>query len=118
MKRIPSAASLSNFARIIVAGFSVSLVTTFWDRREAFHQSHMADLTSGYTPALNDILLSLQNLGLSDLAAKAAVTHSMVGQAYLLASVDMFTVSAWLCIAAIAIVWLCRKAQPHEPLMD
>jgi DHA2 family multidrug resistance protein len=117
-ERIPSAASLSNFARIIVAGFSVSLVTTFWDRREAFHQSHMADLTSGYTPVLNNILLSLQNIGLSDLAAKAAVTRSMVGQAYLLASLDMFTVSAWLCIAAIAIVWLCRKAQPHGPVTD
>jgi len=31
----------------------------------------------------------------------------------------MFTVSAWLCIAAIVIVWLCHKARPHEmPLAD
>jgi len=119
-QKIPSASGLSNFARIIAAGFSVSLITTFWDRREALHQSHMADLTSGYTPALNDILQSLQNLGLSDLTAKAAVTRSMVGQAYLLASLDMFTISAWLCIAAIVIVWLCRKAQPHgfPPIAD
>jgi DHA2 family multidrug resistance protein len=89
------------------------LITTFWDRREALHQSHMADMTSGYTPVLNNVLLSLQNLGLSDLTAKAAITRDMVGQAYLLASLDMFTVSAWLCLAAIAIVWLCRKAKPH-----
>jgi MFS transporter, DHA2 family, multidrug resistance protein len=39
----------------------------------------------------------------------------MTGQAYLLASLDMFTVSAWLCIAAIAIVWLCRRSEPHAP---
>jgi MFS transporter, DHA2 family, multidrug resistance protein len=119
-QKIPSASGLSNFARIIAAGFSVSLITTFWDRREALHQSHMADLTSGYTPVLNEILLSLQNLGLSDLTAKAAVTRSMVGQAYLLASLDMFTISAWLCLAAIVIVWLCRKAQPHglPPIAD
>jgi DHA2 family multidrug resistance protein len=112
-QQIPAATSLSNFARIIAAGFSVSLVTTFWDRREAFHQSHMADLTSGFTPVLNNVLLSLQNLGFSDLAAKTAVMHSMVGQAYLLASLDMFTVSAWLCLLAIVIVWLCHKARPH-----
>jgi len=118
-EKIPSASGLSNFARIIAAGFSVSLVTTFWDRRAALHQSHMADLTSGYSPALNNILSSLQSLGLSDLTAKAAVTRAMTGQAYLLASIDMFTVSAWLCIAAIVIVWLCHKARPHDvPLAD
>jgi MFS transporter, DHA2 family, multidrug resistance protein len=115
-ERIASASGLSNFARIIVAGFSVSLVTTFWDRREAFHQSHMADLMSGYMPAFNNLLLSMQDMGLPELSAKAAVARGMVGQAYLLASVDMFTVSAWLCLAAIVIVWLCRKAQPHGPL--
>jgi MFS transporter, DHA2 family, multidrug resistance protein len=114
--RIPAASGLSNFARIIAAGFSVSLVTTFWDRREAFHQSRMADTTSAYAPAFNNVLSSLHDLGLSELAAKSAVTRSMIGQAYLLASVDIFTVSAWLCVAAIVFVWLCRKAAPHGPL--
>ena len=93
----------------------MSLVTTFWDRREAFHQSRMADMTSAYTPAFNNVLSSLHDLGLAELAAKSAVTHSMIGQAYLLASVDMFTVSAWLCLIAIVIVWLCHKAEPHGP---
>ncbi len=113
--RIPAASGLSNFARIIAAGFSVSLVTTFWDRREAFHQSRMADMTSAYTPAFNNVLSSLHDMGLSELAAKSAVTRSMIGQAYLLASVDMFTISAWLCLFAIVIVWLCHKAEPHGP---
>ena len=113
--RIPAASGLSNFARIIAAGFSVSLVTTFWDRREAFHQSRMADMTSAYAPAFNNVLSSLHDLGLSELAAKSAVTRSMIGQAYLLASVDMFTVSAWLCLIAIVIVWLCHRAEPHGP---
>jgi DHA2 family multidrug resistance protein len=114
--RVPAASGLSNFARILAAGFSVSLVTTFWDRREAFHQSHMAEMTSAYAPAFNNVLSLLHDLGLSDLAAKSAVTRSMIGQAYLLASVDIFTVSAWLCVVAVVIVWLCRKAEPHGPL--
>ena len=75
----------------------------------------MADLMSGYMPALNNLLLSMHDMGLSELSAKAAVARGMVGQAYLLASVDIFTVSAWLCLVAIVIVWLCRKAQPHGP---
>jgi DHA2 family multidrug resistance protein len=106
---MPQASGLSNFARIIVAGFAVSIVTTLWDRREALHQSRMADLTSSFTPMFNTMLSSLRDLGLSDQAAKAAVTHDMVGQAYLLASVDIFYVSGWLCLAAIVLVWFCRK---------
>jgi DHA2 family multidrug resistance protein len=112
--RTPSALGLANFARIIAAGFSVSLVTTFWDRRAAMHQSHMADLTSGFAPGLNTILQSLHDMGMPDLTAKAAVTRAMTGQAYLLASVDMFTASAWLCLLAIALVWLCHKTRPHS----
>lgn len=119
--RIPTASGLSNFARIIAAGFSVSLVTTFWDRREAFHQSRMADVISTYTPAFNGILSSLHDLGLSELGAKSAVMRSIIGQAYLLASIDMFTISAWLCLIAIVIVWLCHKSEPARsppPLAD
>ena len=112
---VPAAAGLSNFARIVAAGFSVSLITTFWDRREAFHQSRLAEMTSGFTPVFNQVLSLLQDLGLSDLGAKAAVSRNMVGQAYLLASVDMFTVSAWLCVLGIVLVWLCHRAQPHGP---
>jgi len=114
-ERVPAAAGLSNFARIVAAGFSVSLITTFWDRREAFHQSRLAEMTSGFTPVFNQVLSLLQDLGLSDLGAKAAVSRNMVGQAYLLASVDMFTVSAWLCVLGIVLVWLCHRAQPHGP---
>jgi len=112
-ERIPSALGLSNFARIIAAGFSVSLVTTFWDRRAAVHQGHMTDLTSAFMPSLNSLLQTLHDLGLPELTAKAAVTRAMTGQAYLLASVDIFTVSAWLCVLAIAMVWLCHKSRPH-----
>ncbi len=114
-ERVPAAAGLSNFARIVAAGFSVSLITTFWDRREAFHQSRLAEMTSGFTPVFNQVLSLLQQLGLSDLSAKAAVSRNMVGQAYLLASVDMFTISAWLCVLGIVLVWLCHRAQPHGP---
>jgi DHA2 family multidrug resistance protein len=77
-------------------------------------------MTSGFTPVFNQVLSLLQDLGLSDLGAKAAVSRNMVGQAYLLASVDMFTVSAWLCVLGIVLVWLCHRAQPHvsQPAVD
>jgi DHA2 family multidrug resistance protein len=110
--RIPMASGLSNFLRIIVSGFAVSIVTTWWDRREVLHQSRMADQATG--PALDNMLSLLNGLGVGNLAGKAAITRGMEGQAYLMASVDIFTVSMWLCLGLTALVWLCHKARPAE----
>jgi DHA2 family multidrug resistance protein len=113
--RIPMASGLSNFVRIIVSGFAVSLVTTLWDRREALHQSRMADMATG--APLHDTLTTLQGMGLSELAGKALLTRGMEGQAYLLASIDVFHVSMGLCLALTGVVWLChRTAKPAQPV--
>jgi DHA2 family multidrug resistance protein len=118
--QIPSASGLSNFARIIAAGFSVSIVTTLWDRREALHQSRLADFTSEYAPVFNQALSAMQGLGLSDLAGKAALTKGMVSQAYLLASIDIFYLSAWLSLLAVALTWLCHRVRvaARPPVAD
>ena len=115
--RVPSATGLSNFARIVISGFSVSVMTTLWDRRQAFHQSRLADVVSSAPLPFEGALSSLQGLGLSDLGAKAAVTQEMVAQAYLLASVDLFELSAWLSLASAVLVWFCRGTKPTARLV-
>jgi DHA2 family multidrug resistance protein len=56
-------------------------------------------------------------LGMTDVQAAASVTRQMVGQAYLLASTDLFRLSAWLCIALVAIVWCTRRpSAPSGPV--
>jgi DHA2 family multidrug resistance protein len=109
-QKIPLASGLSNFARITGGGFAASIVTTLWDRREALHQSRMADQTTIFTPGLSQALKGLHGFGLSDLAAKAAVTRTMISQAYLLAADDIFWASGWICLVLIGSVWLCRRA--------
>ena len=109
-QRIPLASGLSNFARITSGGFAASLVTTLWERREALHQSRLADGTTATSPAFKGALVNLQHLGLPELGAKAAVARTMVGQAYLLAADDIFWVSGWICLALVGLVWLCRRA--------
>ena len=110
--RIPLASGLSNFVRITSGAFAASIVTTLWDRREALHQSRMADLTTAYSPTLNKALDGLHALGFPDLAAKAAITRNMAAQAYLLAANDIFWVSGWISIVLIGLVWLCKRASP------
>ncbi len=108
--KIPLASGLSNFARITGGGFAASIVTTLWDRREALHQSRMADQTTIFTPGLSKALAGLHSAGLPDLAAKAAVMRTMTSQAYLLAANDIFWASGWICILLIGMVWLCKRA--------
>ena len=42
------------------------------------------------------------------------VTRQMVGQAYLLASTDLFRISSYLCASLLIIVWFCRRPTPPE----
>ena len=109
-QKIPLASGLSNFARITGGGFAASIVTTLWDRREALHQSRLADQTTLFTPGLAETVKNLHFFGLSDLAGKAAVTRTLVSQAYLLAANDIFWVSGWICLVMIGMVWLCRRS--------
>jgi DHA2 family multidrug resistance protein len=108
--RIPLASGLSNFARITGGGFAASIVTTLWDRREALHQSRMADTATSFSPTLRAALANLHRLGLPDLQAKAAIAHTMTREAYLMGANDIFWASGWICLVLIGTVWLCRKA--------
>ena len=109
--RLPSATGISNFARICGGSFAASIVTTAWDRREALHQSRLAEAV-GNGAAYQHASGLLQGMGLTDVQAAGLVTRQLVGQAYLLASDELFRLSAWICIGLIALVWLTRRPTP------
>jgi len=109
-ERIPSASGISNFARITAGGFAASIITTMWDRREALHQSRLADTTTAYNPAMQAAMDHLHKLGLDDLHAYALLARNMAVQAYTMASDDLFWISGWLSIAMIPVIWLARAS--------
>lgn len=108
--RIPSAAGISNFTRITAGGFAASITTTLWDSREALHQSRLSDASSAYDPAMQHATQALHQFGFTDLQSYAMILRALVNQAYLLASIDLFWISAWLSLAMIGVVWLARPA--------
>ncbi|WP_375421826.1 DHA2 family efflux MFS transporter permease subunit, partial [uncultured Sphingomonas sp.] len=115
-ERLPSATGISNFTRIVASSFAASIITTAWDRREALHQNRLAEAIGGGAP-YQAAQASLQNMGLSPVQAAAAITRQMVGQAYLLASTDLFRLSAWLCAGLIVILWFTRRpTASHGPI--
>jgi DHA2 family multidrug resistance protein len=108
-ERIPSASGISYFARITSGSFAASLITTMWDRREALHQSRLADHFTAFSPAYQGALGTLQSLGANAQQAAAAITRQMVQQAYLLSADDLFWISGWVSLAMIAMVWFARR---------
>jgi DHA2 family multidrug resistance protein len=108
--KIPSASGIANFARITAGGFAASLTTTLWDRREALHQSRLADYSSAYSPQMQAALARLHAFHFSDPQAYALLARSLTGQAYLLAADDLFWISGWLALGCGALVWLARRS--------
>jgi DHA2 family multidrug resistance protein len=110
-QRVPAASGLNNFLRITGGSFATSLTTTWWDRREALHQSRLVESATVYDPALQNSLAQLHGLGLSDSSAAAVLMRGVIGQGYLLSSLDIFYVSGWLALAVIPLCWLVRRPQ-------
>jgi DHA2 family multidrug resistance protein len=106
---------MSNFMRITAGSFATSLTTTLWDRRETLHQSRLADTATVYSPALQQSLAQLHARGLGDQAAAGALTEALVGQSYLLSSLDLFYLSGWLCLALIPLCFLVRRPAGGGP---
>ena len=113
--KIPAASGLSNFLRITAGSFATSLTTTFWDRREALHQTRLADTISVYAPAYQQSLAQMHEFGMNDQSAAGAMTQALVGQSYLLSSLDLFYLSAWLCVALIPLCFLVRRPAAGGP---
>lgn len=113
-ERVPSASGISNFARITAGSFAASLVTTYWDRREALHQTRLTETGTAFSPVYRQAIDQLQALGMSSQQAAGSVMRQLVNQAYLLSSLEIFWLSAWLALTAIIMVWLTRKPAPSD----
>ena len=96
--------------RITAGGFAASIATTFWDRREALHQTRLAESSSAYSANLQEAVNGLHGLGVDNTgSALGVLTQSLVHQAYLLSSLDYFWISGWLTLAPLLLVWLARR---------
>jgi DHA2 family multidrug resistance protein len=108
-ERVPSASGLSNFTRITAGSFATSIVTTFWDRHAALHQTRLAEATSVYDPRWQHSLDVLGSRGLSETQAFGALARTLSDQAYLISTLDFFWICGWLSFAMIAVVWFSRR---------
>jgi len=116
-EEVPAASGLSNFTRITAGSFAASIITTYWDRREALHQVRLSEVGSDASPIYRSAIEQLQAAGLTPLQATGALYRQLTNQAYLLSSLELFWISSVLAAAMIAVVWLCRRPAPSDQIV-
>jgi len=106
--RIASATGLANALRTLAGSFATSITTTWWDRREALHQANLTENITSFHPAARGAVEQLNQLGLSGDRSFAAIEQTLVQQAYMLATNELFWLWGWMLLAFIPMIWLAR----------
>jgi len=106
--RIASALGLANFCRILGGSFGTSISVTLWDRREAFHHSHLVEHINNYNPMSAGTLNYLHDLGFSGKKNLALVSNMITKQAFMLSTNDIFWLSGWAFMFLMVIIWFVK----------
>jgi DHA2 family multidrug resistance protein len=105
-ERIAAASGLTNFARITAGAFGTSISTTLWEDRAALHHAQLAESVNNGSTAAQSTISGLSSSGFSADQVLALINQMVNQQAFTMAAVDIFYVSALLFVLLIPIVWL------------
>lgn len=104
--QIASALGIANFLRILGGSFGTSLSVALWERREAFHHSHLTQNITNLNPFSLRAVDQLHHLGFTGLKAYQQLVLIITNQAFMLAINDVFWVFGWIFLILLGCVWL------------
>ncbi len=107
-ERMPAAAGLSNFVRIVAGAVGTSLFTTVWESRAVLHHAHLSESINLGNDTAVQTLSQLQAAGNSREQALATVDRLINQQAFTMAATDIFWLSSILFVVLIGMVWLTK----------
>jgi DHA2 family multidrug resistance protein len=106
--RLPAAAGLSNFVRIVAGAVGTSLFTTVWESRAVLHHAQLTESIHLGNDAAVQMLSQLQAAGNSSEQALATVDRLINQQAFTMAATDIFWLSSILFVLLIGMVWMTK----------
>jgi DHA2 family multidrug resistance protein len=110
-QRIPAAAGLSNFVRILFGAFGTSITTTLWENRASLHHAQLVEAAKPGEPGFDAFMAQLQGKGLSHEQSATIINNLVNQQAFTLSATDIFYGSAILFIVLISLVWIARPVR-------
>ncbi|MGI4812231.1 MAG: DHA2 family efflux MFS transporter permease subunit [Janthinobacterium lividum] len=110
-ERIPAAAGLSNFVRIMCGGMGSSIFTTAWERRSTLHHAQLMEHANVFNPAFTQSITQYNGVGLTGTGQAYGAINAVVSQqASTLGVTDMFYLSSGIFIALIILIWITKPA--------
>ena len=108
-ERIPAAAGLSNFVRIMFGAMGTSIATTLWDNRATLHHARLVEQMGLNGSALNGATTVLNQAGIGSTGAYASINRLVDVQAFTWAADDIFIGSAVTFLFLIVTIWFTRR---------
>jgi DHA2 family multidrug resistance protein len=119
-ERIPAAAGLSNFVRIMFGAMGTSIATTVWDNRATLHHVRLVEQMGLNGTALNDAATTLSQAGIPGAAGSFSINRLIDIQAFTWAADDIFIGSAVTFLFLIFTIWFTKRPAkiPGAPAVD
>ena len=114
--KIPAAAGLSNFVRIMCGGMGASIATTVWDSRSTLHHAQLTEHTGSSYPAFAQSVQQIGQLGIPEPGAWAIIDRTISVQASTMAATDIFWLSSIMFLMLIGLVWLTKPKKSAVPI--
>ncbi len=112
--RYASASGLFNFIRILIgSGFGTSLSIEVWTRLEIFHHARLTEALTAYQPSTMEFYRGLKNYNpeFSTPVVNRVLDMGVEQQAFMLATNDIAWLGAWMFIAIIPLIFLCKPVK-------
>lgn len=103
--QIADGSGLATFLRTLGGSFAASLTTWIWIRRADQHHAYLSESISTYEPATRE---ALNHLGGASGQSYAQLEQMLNSQAYMMSTVDYFTLMGWVFAGLILLVWLAK----------
>ncbi len=104
-REIADGSGLATFLRVLGGSFASSLTTWIWQRREIFHHAQLTENITPYSANTQDYIDKLGGISQTTMAQLDKLVES---QAYMLSTVDYFTLLGWMFIALILVIFLAK----------
>lgn len=102
---IADGSGLATFLRTLGGSFAASLTTWIWIRRADQHHAYLTEHISTYEPGTRQML---EQMGGVTQQNAAALDRIVTGQAYMMSTIDYFTMIGWVCMGLILLIWLAK----------
>jgi DHA2 family multidrug resistance protein len=103
--QIADGSGLATFLRTLGGSFAASLTTWIWIRRADQHHAYLTESITPFDPATRETLTQLGGAGAK---AYTQLDQMVISQAYIMSTVDYFTLLGWMFLGLILIVWLAK----------